>query len=116
MSVKARTLYNGKIGIIDIKGSLIGNEETDSFKEAVADFLEQGIKNLVINLQKVNYVNSSGIGAIISAHTSYAKSGGKVMLAGISNTVQSVLVITKLIDVFDVFDTVDEAVESFVQV
>ena len=113
MSIKIRTALNGTIGIIEVKGSLVGDETTDEFRSAVTDFLEQGIKSLVINLQKVNYLNSSGIGAIISAHTHYAKNGGMVKLAGISNNVQNLFIVTKLMDIFDVYNNLDEAVENF---
>lgn len=81
---------------------------------AVVDFLEQGNTSLVINLQKVNYINSTGIGAIISAYTSYKKQGGEVRLAGVTNNVQNLFVVTRLIDVFEVFDTVEAAIESFI--
>ncbi len=115
MSIKTKTELNGKIAIIEIKGSLVGDEDTDKFRSAVQDFIEQGNKSLVINLGKVNYMNSSGIGAIISAYTSYKKVTGEIKLAGISNNVQNLLVVTKLIDVFDVHETVDEAIDSFVK-
>ena len=113
MSVKSRTIKEGKIGIIEVKGSLIGDKDTDDFRAAVADMVEQGNKQLVIDLHKVNYMNSSGIGSIIAVHSTYSKSGGMVKLAGLSNNVQSLFVATKLITIFDTFDTVDQAVESF---
>lgn len=106
-------MLEGTVGIIEIRGSLIGDGDTDQFRAAVADFIEQGIKKLIVNLQKVNYLNSSGIGAIISAHTSYKRNGGVVKLSGIGENVQNLLVVTRLIDVFDVYDRLDEAVESF---
>ena len=115
MSIKTRTIQSGKIAIIEVKGSLVGDGDTDELREAVADFIEQGNKCLIINLQKANYLNSSGIGAIIAAHTSYAKNGGEVRLSGISKNVHNLFVVTKLIDVFDVYDDLDEAVESFVK-
>lgn len=115
MSIKTRTELNGKIAIIEIKGSLTGDEGTDKFRVAVKDFIEQGNKSLVINMQKVNYVNSSGIGALIGAHTSYAKNGGEVKITGITNNVQNLLVMTKLVDVFDVYEDLDEAIDSFLK-
>ena len=115
MSVKTRTEVSGKIGVIEIKGSLVGDKETDQFRDSVNDFIEQGNKCLVVNLGKVNYMNSSGIGALISAHTTYSKNGGVVKLAGLSNNVQNLLVVTKLIDIFDVYDSVDEAIDNFVK-
>ena len=115
MSIKTRTELSGKIAIIDIKGSLVGDGDTDIFRSSVQDFVEQGNKCLVINLGKMNYMNSSGIGAIISAYTSYTKNGGVVKLAGISNNVANLLAVTKLIDIFDVYETVDEAIDNFVK-
>lgn len=116
MAVKTRTEHNGQIGIIEIKGSLVGDKDTDLFREAVADLLEQGNKWLIIDMHKVNYVNSSGIGAIIAAYSSYSKNGGVIKLVGLSNNVQNLLVVTKLIDIFDVYDTINEATESFLKV
>src|SRR5437867_13431613 len=99
MSVKTKTELDGKIAIIEIKGSLVGDQDTDQVRSAVEDFIEQGNKCLVVNLQKVNYMNSSGIGAIISAYTRYKKIGGVVKLAGIGNNIQNLLAVTRLIDV-----------------
>ncbi|MBI3190002.1 MAG: STAS domain-containing protein [Ignavibacteriales bacterium] len=115
MAVKVKTEKDGRIGIIEIKGSLVGDNETDRFREAYVDLIEQGNKFLVINLMKVNYINSSGIGALIGAHASYTKIDGEVKLAGLSNNVQNLLVVTKLIDIFDTHDTVEEATKSFVK-
>jgi anti-sigma B factor antagonist len=112
MSIKTRTIRSGAIAIIELKGSLVDVEEIDMLKGAVADFLEQGNKRLVIGLAKVTYINSSGVGALISAHTSYRKNGGEVLLAGLTGPVQNLLTITRLVDVFDVAETVDEAIEQ----
>ena len=116
MSIKTRTIQSGKIAIIEIKGSLVGDGDTDELRTAVADFIEQGNKCMIINLQKLNYMNSSGIGAIISAHASYARNDGEVKLVGITNNVQNLFIITKLIDIFEVYDKIDEATASFVKV
>lgn len=113
MSIKARTVQSGRIALVEVKGSLVGDDDTDLFRAAVADFIEQGNKCLVVNLARVNYMNSSGIGAIIAAHASYARNGGEVRLVGLSKNVQTLLAITRLIDVFEVFDTVEEAIQSF---
>lgn len=115
MSIKSRTEQSGRIAIIDLRGSLVGDSETDEFRAAVQDFIEQGNKCLVVNMQKVNYMNSSGIGSVISAYTSYTKAGGDVKLAGLTSNVLNLLAVTKLIDVFDVCDTVDTAVQSFLK-
>lgn len=115
MSIKARTEFNGKVAVIEVRGSLVGDGDTDKFRASVQDFIDQGNKCLVVDLAKVNYMNSSGIGAMISAYTSYKKNGGEVKLAGMSNNVLNLLVVTKLIDIFEVHDTVDEAIDKFVK-
>jgi anti-sigma B factor antagonist len=93
MSIKTRTIRNGAIAIIELKGSLVDVEEIDMLKSAIADFIEQGNKRCVIGLGKVTYINSSGVGALIAAHTSYRKNGGEVVLAGLTGPVQNLLTI-----------------------
>jgi anti-sigma B factor antagonist len=115
MTVKSRTIQNGRIAIIEVKGSLIGDQDTDQFRREVSDFIEQGNKSLIVNMQKVNYMNSSGIGAIIAAHTSFKKNGGEVKLVGLSEKMENLLAITRLVEIFDVHDSLDEATESFLK-
>ena len=93
----------------------MGDGDTDEFRNSVQDLIEQGNKCLVVNLSKLNYMNSSGIGALISAYSAYTKNGGAVTLAGISNNIANLLAVTKLIDIFDVFDSVEEAIDNFVK-
>jgi anti-sigma B factor antagonist len=113
MSVKTTTLQSGKIGVIEVKGSLVGGEETDELRSAVADFVEQGNKKLVIDLSKVDYLNSTAIGVLVSAHTTYSRNKGHVKLCGINKNINNIFVITKLTMVFDVADTRDDAVAGF---
>ena len=109
MAVKTSTLQSGQIGIIEVKGSLVGGEETDELRAAVADFMEQGAKKLVIDLGKVTYLNSTAIGVLVSAHTTFSKNKGHVKLCNINN----IFVITKLTLVFDVAETREDAVKAF---
>jgi anti-sigma B factor antagonist len=113
MAVKTSTLQSGQIGIIDVKGSLVGGEETDELRAAVADFMEQGTKKLVIDLGKVTYLNSTAIGVLVSAHTTFSKNKGHVKLCNINKSINNIFVITKLTLVFDVAETREEAVTAF---
>jgi len=113
MPIKSKTIMDGKIAIIDVKGPLIGDENTDELKREVLDFLEQGNKQLILNLQKVNYMNSSGLGAIVSAKTSYNKNGGEVKLVGLTKNILNLFAVTKLVEVFDVHDDIEKAIKSF---
>jgi anti-sigma B factor antagonist len=115
VSIKTKTELNGKIGIIEIKGALIGDNDTDDFRTKVNDFIEQGIIHIVVDMEKVNYMNSLGIGALISAHTSCVKNGGMIILSGIGKNIQNLLIVTKLIDIFEVHDEVDDAIDAIVK-
>jgi len=112
MAVKTTTLQSGKIGVLEVKGSLVGGEETDELRSAVADFVEQGNKKLIIDLSKVTYLNSTAIGVLVSAHTTYSRNKGQVKLCGINKNINNIFVITKLTMVFDVCETRDEAVKA----
>ncbi|MFN0159324.1 MAG: STAS domain-containing protein [Bacteroidota bacterium] len=115
MGIKTTTLQSGKIGVIEVKGSLVGGEETDELRNAVADFVEQGNKKLIIDLGKVTYLNSTAIGVLVSAHTTYSRNKGHVKLCGINNNINNIFVITKLMMVLDVVETRDDAVKAFAE-
>lgn len=113
MSVKITTLQNGEIGVIEVKGSLVGGDETDELRNAVADLIEQGNKKLIIDLGKVTYLNSTAIGVLVSAHTTYSRNKGNVKLCGINKNINNIFVITKLTMVFEVCETREDAVKAF---
>jgi len=113
MAVKTTTLQDGKIGVIEVKGSLVGGEETDELRNAVADFVQQGSKKLIIDLSKVTYLNSTAIGVLVSAHTTFSKNKGHVKVCGINKNINNIFVITKLTLVFDTCETREDAIAGF---
>ena len=113
MAVKTTTAQDGKIGVIEVKGSLVGGEETDELRNAVADFVQQGTKKLVIDLSKVTYLNSTAIGVLVSAHTTFSKNKGHVKVCGINKNINNIFVITKLTLVFDTCETREDAIAGF---
>ena len=113
MSLKATTLNNLEIAILEPRGAIIGGDETDEMKQKAKDFLDQGNRKLVLDLTHVTYLNSSGIGAVVSIHTAYVKAEGKIKVCGLGKGVQNVFVITSLMRVIDVEETRDEAVKNF---
>ncbi len=112
MTHKTSTLEGG-IGLIEVKGSLVGGEETDDLRRAVAGFVEKEYGKLIIDLSKVTYLNSTAIGVLVAAHTTYSRRGWKIKLCGINKNINNIFVITKLTLVFDVHDTREDAVKSF---
>jgi anti-sigma B factor antagonist len=111
MSVKTSTIEGG-IGLIIVKGSLVGGDETVALRQAVAGFAEREYGKVIIDLRDVNYMNSTAIGVLVSAHTSYTKRNWRLVLSGVANNIASIFVITKLTLVFEVFETTEEAAKA----
>ncbi len=99
--------------VITLSGNVMGGDESVEFLDAIKKFIESGKKNIVINLGEVKFLNSSGLGMLISAHTTVTKAEGKLKLSNIGDKIENLLVITKLITIFEVHETVEKAVESF---
>ncbi len=112
MSLKTSTLENG-VGLVEVSGSLVGGDETDKLRQAVAGFVDRNYEKLVIDLSNVTYINSTGIGVLVSAQTSYSRKGWQIKISGLNKNINNIFVITKLTLVFDVADTKEEAVKGF---
>lgn len=113
MSTKTSTIPDTGIGLIEVKGSLIGGDETVELRQAIAGFVDREYQKLLIDLGKVEYLNSTAIGVLVSAHATYTKKGWHVKLSGLTKNVKNIFVITKLTLVFEVYDTQEEAIKSF---
>jgi anti-sigma B factor antagonist len=103
----------GAVEIIEPKGKIMGGPESTALHDLLHELIEQDKKSVVIDLSKVDWMNSTGLGLLISGLTTLRKSGGELKLANVTDKIQSLLTITKLVTVFKTFDTVDEAVNSF---
>ncbi len=91
----------------------MGGPEAAEFNELVHKLVDEGKKNLVVDLADVKFMNSSGIGMLISAFTTMKNGGGLLKLANATEKINSLLVITKLITIFEHFESVDLAIKSF---
>jgi len=112
MSIKLTTLDNLDIAVLEPRVSLIGGEETDDLKAKAKDLIEQGNKKLVLDLGGISYINSSGLGSLVSIYSMYQKVGGQIKLCNVAKGVENVFVITKLTSVFDVEEDRHEAINS----
>jgi len=101
------------LAILTLKGKLMGGPDTEKLRNEIHDITDQGIKQLVINLEKIKWINSSGLGALMTAMTSMKNAGGKLKLAKITDRVESLLMITQLITIFETYETIEEAIGSF---
>ena len=103
----------GDVAILTLKGKLMGGPETVGVHEKIKELIDNDVKKVVIDLSKVKWMNSSGLGALMGAMTSLRNADGDLKLACVTDKVESLLMITKLITIFETFETIPEAVESF---
>jgi anti-sigma B factor antagonist len=115
MKMKASTRQVGGVTIVDISGRIVLGEESAALRDLVRDLLFKEHKRIVFNLGDVNYIDSSGLGYLVSTFASVRKQGGELKLLNLTNKVHDVLQITKLYTVFDIKDDEAVAVKSFGQ-
>jgi anti-sigma B factor antagonist len=113
VAVKAMTLDNLDVAVLELKGSFLGGDETNELRAAAKDLFEQGNRKLILDLGGVNYLNSMGIGALVGIYTMYAKDKGRIRLCKMGKGIQNTFVITKLVTIFDIEETREEAVRKF---
>ena len=99
--------------VVTLKGNVMGGPDGQKLHDTLHELKEQGKRNIIADLGKVKFMNSSGLGMMISALTTMRNAGGDLRLANVADRIQSLLVITKLITVFRHFDSVDKAVQSY---
>jgi len=113
MSVKLTTHQNGGVTIIKIDGKLTLGEGTSALRTKVRELVAGGSKQLVLDMAEVDYIDSSGLGELIGAHTTVTTAGGEMRLLHLAKRVHDLLKITKLYTVFEVFEDEAAAVASF---
>ena len=99
--------------VITLKGNIMGGPDGQKLHDTLHELKEEGKKHVVVDLSKVKFMNSSGLGMLISGMTTMRNAGGDLRLANAADRIQSLLIITKLITVFKHYDSVDEAVQSY---
>ena len=102
--------------VVSIHGRLLGGpDQSDKFHQFFKSIIDEGAKNVVVDLRRTPYVNSMGIGMLIGTHTSFRNSGGELVLAHVVDRIKSILVVTQLCIIFKSFDAVDEAVDYLLE-
>lgn len=101
------------IVILDLSGRLVVGEATSALREKIRELSESGRKNIIINLQEVDYIDSTGLGGLVISYTTLKKAGGALKVTNLSRRNIELLVLTKLSTVFEVFNDEQDAVNSF---
>ncbi|MBV9082977.1 MAG: STAS domain-containing protein [Acidobacteriaceae bacterium] len=113
MNVKLTSRQVGDVTVLDAAGRITLGEGASVFRDNIRDLAGKGNKKILLNLSDVSYIDSSGIGELVSGFTTVTNGGGQLKLVGLSKRVKDLLQITKLYTVFDVYDDEAAAIRSF---
>jgi anti-sigma B factor antagonist len=113
LSMKATVRQVDSVTVVDISGRITLGEGCAQLRELIRNEVGKGHKNVLLNLADVTYIDSSGIGELVSAFTAVSNQGGQLKLLNLTKKVHDLLQITKLYTVFDVHDDETKAITSF---
>ncbi len=113
MSIQVTTRQVGDVSVVDVVGRITLGEGASALRETIRGLVAKDQKKVLLNLGEVSYIDSSGIGELVSGFTTVANHGGQLKLLGLTKRVQDLLQITKLYTVFDIYDNEASAVRSF---
>lgn len=99
--------------IVELKGNVMGGPATEEFSKLLHSLVDEGKKNVIVDLGKVKFMNSTGLGMLIAGLTTMKRAEGDLRICQADKKIESLLVVTKLITVFQHFATVEEAIQSY---
>jgi anti-sigma B factor antagonist len=115
MNMTTSTRQAGGVTIVKISGGIVLGEEGGALRALVCDLLSNGHNEILLNLGDVNYIDSSGLGHLVSALTRVRKQAGGLKLLNLTSKVRNLMQITRLYTVFDIMEDEASAVKSFAQ-
>ena len=113
MSMTIKTRQVDGVTILDLSGRIVLGEGSVQLRDTIKELVAKGQKHILLNLGDVNYIDSSGLGELVSAFTSVRNAGGELKLLSLTKKVHDLLQITKLYTVFDIKDDEASAVSAF---
>src|SRR2546430_1106544 len=113
MKMTASTRLVGGVTIVDLSGRIVLGDGSAALRDLVRNLISEGNKKILLNLRNVDYIDSSGLGELVSAFTSMRSQGGELKLLNLTKRVRALLQITKLLTVFDITDDEATSVKSF---
>jgi anti-sigma B factor antagonist len=103
----------GDVTVLDMSGKITIGEGSVALRSAIRRLIDEGKKKILLNLAQVSYVDSSGIGEFVASFTAIGREGGQLKLLNLTQKIQDLLAITKLLTVFDTYDDESSALNSF---
>jgi len=109
LKIRQKELYGAVV--LELNGKLTGGPEAETFRNIFRTLMDEGKKKIIVNLKKVDWINSTGLGILISGYTSVRKAGGDLVLCNVGDRIDSILYVTKLNLLFQSFESEEEAAE-----
>jgi anti-sigma B factor antagonist len=111
MTIKEKEI--GDVVVLELAGKIMGGPDASLLNDKLHELLDKDKTKIIADLASVNWMNSSGLGILIGGLTTMRNNGGDLKLSGVTDRIQSLLMITKLLTVFDAHDSLEKAVASF---
>lgn len=113
MPLKIDRKLENDVTILNLSGDIVAGEESQTLKKTFKDLIAGGSRKLLVNLEAIDHIDTSGLGALVSVNGDMFSCQGAIKLLGLTDRVRTLLSITRLITIFDVFDDQEEAIRSF---
>jgi len=111
MKISTRTVAS--VTVVDLQGKLTLGEDTELFRNEIRGLIQSGLKQILLNMGNVAYIDSSGVGELVRAYASATSQGGQLKLLNLTKKLHDLLTVTKLLTVFEAHDNEKQAIESF---
>ena len=111
MNIKQNPI--GEVMVLNLSGKIMGGPDHEKFQTEIKSLVSDGHVDILLNMSRVNWVNSTGLGILVSAYHTLKKNGGQLKICEVSDRIDNILNVTQLKLVFETFDSCDEALASF---
>jgi len=111
--VKIKQREVGDIVVLELSGKIMGGDDFDLFNNTIKQLIAEGKIDIVLNMSRVRWINSTGLGLMVSAYTTLVKNGGRMKICEMSDRVDNILHVTQLGLVFEHYDKEEDALASF---
>lgn len=115
LEITERTVFNGNVDVVILTcvGKTTVNEGTTKLRKKIRELIAEGKLNVLLNFEDMHYIDSTGIGELVSSFTAIKKEGGNLKLLSLRQKIEDLLAITSILSIFKYFDNEKEALASF---
>jgi len=105
----------GDVSVLKLSGKIMGGEDHELFRREIKSLVDEGFVDVVLNMSKVSWINSTGLGVLVSGYHTLKKNGGTLKICEVNDRIDNILNVTQLKLVFETYETEEEALASYDQ-